>query len=149
MNKFLLLSLSISLALFGCSSLELEAVSTSADETQRILSMGLTHEENLVEASKLDTTHMISVVSLQLTNARDKKIQDEIDLAASEEFASMVSISSDGFKFIGSKVSESKKTGVLETDVDIQNFYLEGTKNPDNGIIKHKFVLSISHNSKN
>ena len=44
-----LLILLFSLAVFGCSSLELEAVSTSTEETQRILSMGLSHEENLKE----------------------------------------------------------------------------------------------------
>ena len=147
--KNVLIAFSIIFILSSCSSVELEAVSSSEEETQRILAMGLSHEENLIEASKLDTPHIISVVSLQLTNARDKKIQDEIDLVASEELASMVIVSSGGSKFIGSKVSKLKKTGVLETDVDIQNFNLEGTKNLNNGIIEHKLVLSISHNSKN
>ena len=147
--KNLLLIFSLSIVLVGCSSLELEAVSTSAEETQRILAMGLSHEENLVEASKLKSQHMVSVVSLQLTNARDEKIQAEIDLAASEEFANMVNILGDGSKFIGSEVSESIKTGVLETDFDLQNYYLEGIKDLTSGLIEHKLVFSISHNSKN
>ena len=74
--KNVLIAFSIIFILSSCSSLELEAVSSSEEETQRILAMGLSHEENLIEASKLDTPHIISVVSLQLTNARDKKIQD-------------------------------------------------------------------------
>ena len=79
MKKRLLILL-FSLAVFGCSSLELEAVSTSTEETQRILSMGLSHEENLKEANKLPSKHMISVVTLQLTNARDEKIQEQVDI---------------------------------------------------------------------
>ncbi len=147
--KNLLLIFSLSIVLFGCSSLELEAVSSSDEETQRILAMGLSHEENLIEASKLKTAHMVSVVTLQLTNARDEKIQAEIDLATSEEFANMVNVLGDGSKFIGSEVSESVKTGVLKTDIDLQNYYLEGTKDLTSGVIEHKLVFSISHNSKN
>jgi len=145
--KDLLLIFLISIFLVGCSSLELEAASTSEDETQRILAMGLSHEENLIEAKKLDSPHMVSVVTLQLINARDEKIQAGIDLAASDEFAAMVSVIGDS-KFVGSELTESKKTGILETDVDIHNFYLEGLKDLNSGIIKHKLVLAISHNSR-
>ena len=148
MKKFLVI-FSILSILTGCSSLELEAVSSSEEETKRILALGLSHEENLIEASKLSSSHLISVVTLQLINARDEKIQAEIDLIASEEFASLVSILNDGSKFIGSEVIESKKTGVLETDVDILNFHLEGTKVINNDLIDHKLVLAISHNSRN
>jgi hypothetical protein len=147
--KKLLLALSLSIALFGCSSLELEAVSTSAEETERILAMGLSHEENLVEASKLKSSHMVSVVSLQLTNARDEKIQAEVDLIEAEKFSNMVKVSGGNSKFFGPEVSESIKTGVLKTDIDLQNYYLEGTKDLSSGIIAHKLVLSITHNSKN
>ena len=147
--KKLLLALSLSIALFGCSSLELEAVSTSAEETERILAMGLSHEENLVEASKLKSSHMVSVVSLQLTNARDEKIQAKIDLAASEEFSNMVNVLGNGSKFIGPEVSESIKTGVLQTDIDLQNYYFEGIKDLSSGKIEHKLVFSISYNSMN
>jgi hypothetical protein len=145
--KNLLLIFSLSIVLAGCSSLELEAVSSSEEETQRILALGLSHEENLIEASKLDSAHMVSVVTLQLTNARDEKIQAEIDSAASEEFANFVNVIGDS-KFIGSKLTESKKTGVLETDIDLHNFHLEGVKDLENGIFEHKLVLAISHNSK-
>ena len=148
MKKFLLIGL-LSLGLIGCSSLELGDALSSDQYTQNILALGLTHEENLIEASKLKTPHLVSVVTLQLTNARDAEIQNKIDLIASDEFASMVIISSDGLKFIGSNVSESKKTGILETDIDIQNFHLEGIKNPNNGLIDHKLVLSVAHNSRN
>ena len=52
MKKYFLLTL-VSFALYSCSSIELEAVSTSAEETQRILEMGLSHEDNLIEAKML------------------------------------------------------------------------------------------------
>ena len=135
MNKLLLLL--ISLTFIGCSSnnvgdtfssLELDDAMSSEDETQRILALGLTHEENLKEASKLKIPHLITVVSLQLTNARDEKIQNEIDLIESEKFSDKVMVS--GFRFIGSEISESIKTGVLETDSDLLNYFLEGVKDP-------------------
>ena len=92
MKKYFLLTL-ISFALYGCSSIELEAVSTSAEETQRILAMGLSHEENLIEAKKLKSDLMISVVTLQLTNAKDEKIQAEIDKVESNKFSDLVNVS--------------------------------------------------------
>ena len=73
---------------------------SSEDETQRILALGLTYEENLKEASKL-SPHLASVVSLKLTNARDKKIQNEIDLIESQKLAELVKISNNGLSIIG------------------------------------------------
>jgi hypothetical protein len=148
MKNFLLSTLFL-IGIVGCASLELEAVSTSDEETQRILALGLSHEENLVEASKLRTPHMVSVVSLQLTNARDEKIQAEIDLVKSEEFSKMVIVSESEDSFIGPTITETIKTGVLQTDIDSQNSHLEGVRDLSNGIIDHKLVISISHNSKN
>ena len=82
MKKLLLIL--ISLSFIGCSSikvgdalssLELGDALSTEDEAKRILALGLSHEENLKEASKLESAHKISIVSLKLTNARDKKIQ--------------------------------------------------------------------------
>ena len=153
MKKLLLLL--ISLTFIGCSSInvgdtfssmELDDAMSSEDETQRILALGLTHEENLKEASKLKIPHLITVVSLQLTNARDEKIQNEIDLTESEKFADLVLTSNNSSKFTGPKISDSIKTGVLETDFDLLNYFLEGTKDSKN--IEHKLYLTVSHNSK-
>ena len=107
--KKLLPILFFSISLFGCSSLELEAISSSEEETQRILALGLSHEENLLEASKLSSSHMVSVVTLQLNNAREEKIQNEIDFVESEKFAEMVSIS-EGSPWIISTMSEGKES---------------------------------------
>ena len=156
--KKLLLLLFISFGLFGCSSLpvsdaltslELNDALSSEDEAQRILALGLTHEENLIEASKLGTPHLVSVVSLKLTNARDEKIQNDINLIESEKLAELVKVSNNGLIISGSEVSESKKTGVLQTDVDLQSYYLKGTKDSSTGNISHKLHLSVVHNSKN
>ena len=153
MKKLLLLL--ISLTFIGCSSinvgdtfssLELDDAMSSEDETQRILALGLTHEENLKEASKLKTPHLRSVVSLQLANARDEKIQNEIDLIELEKFADKVTVS--GSRYIGSEISESIKTGVLETDSDLLNYFLEGVKDSKSGSIQHKLHMTVSHNSK-
>ena len=153
MKKLLLLL--VSLSFIGCSSinvgdtfssLELDGAMSSEDETQRILALGLTHEENLKEASKLKTPHLITVVSLQLTNARDEKIQNEIDLIESQKFADKVMVS--GSRYIGSEISESIKTGVLETESDLLNYFLEGVKDFKSGNIQHKLHMTVSHNSK-
>lgn len=147
MKKILFL-LVISFGLIGCSNIQLEAVSTSAEETQRILAMGLTHEENLIEASKIDSDHMASVVKLQLQNAHDEKIQDEIDLIESSKYANSVIVSENTLNFIGPDVVKSIKKGVLETDIDTQTIHLKGSKD-FNGSLEHTLVVKIEHTSYN
>ncbi len=139
----------LSLFFSGCASIELGDAMSSQQYTQKILALGLTHEENLVEASKLSTPHLVSVVSLQLTNARDEKIQDEIDLIESDKFANQVVISNNGLRFLGSEISESVKTGVLATDIDLYKYYLEGIKGGNSDKIQHTLRLIVFHNSKN
>jgi len=145
MKKFILF-ITLSAGLFGCSSLELETVSTSAEETQRILAMGLSHEENLIEAKKLKSDLMISVVTLQLTNAKDEKIQAEIDKVESNKFSDLVNVSESGLKFIGAEISESLAT-ILSTGLDLQEYHLKGEKNSNSGIISHKLNLAFIHKS--
>tara|TARA_Y100000385_G_C12887734_1_gene548598 strand:- start:151 stop:870 length:720 start_codon:yes stop_codon:yes gene_type:complete len=147
-NFFLILLFSSFLGLFGCSSLELESISSSKEETQRILSLGLTHEENLIEASKLKTPHMVSVVSLQLTNARDEKIQAKLDNIEANKFADLVITSQDKTEFTGPEITNLVKTGILAIESDIQSFYLRGLKDINNGSVSHQLYVSISHNSK-
>ena len=146
--KKLLMILFLSYGLIGCSNIQLEAVSTSAEETQRILAMGLSHEENLIEAKKLKDNHTIKVVSLQLQNAHDEKIQAEIDLIESAKYADLVKVSENKLSFIGSELVKIIKKGILETDVDTQTVYLRGVKN-DNGILEHILNVKIQHISNN
>ena len=144
--KKLVLLLSILIGLSACSSLELQAVTTSEEETQRILALGLSYEENLIEASKLSDPHMIKVVSLQLTNAKDEKIQYEIDLLESEKLANNVILSLSGTNFSGPIISKSEST-ILNMNPDLLNYNLEGLKNLTSGIVNHKLQLSLIYNS--
>jgi hypothetical protein len=138
----------IAITLVGCSSLELEAVSSSEEETQKILSMGLTHEENLKEANKLKSSHMISVVTLQLINARDEKIQYDKDVIKANKFSEMIVVSEDGLNFVGPEISQSIKTGVLASDIDLQKYHLEGTKDAKTGVLSHNLIFTIAHTSR-
>ena len=147
--KFLFVIFSIVFILSGCSSLELEAVPSSEQETQRILALGLTHEENLIEAKKLGTPHMIAVVTLQLKNAREEKIQAEIDLVDSNKYADKVIILEEGVKFISPEISENVKNGVLDTDIDKVSYSIEGTRDINSNLMSHQLNLSLSYNSKN
>ena len=146
--KKLFFILSISIGLIGCSSIQLEAVSTSQEETNRILAMGLTHEENLIEAKKLSNDHMRSVVSLQLSNAQDEKIQKELDLIESAKYSEMVLVSENKLNFIGPDLVKKVKKGVLETDIDTQTLNLRSIKNT-NGNIEHTLIVKIEHISYN
>ena len=146
MKKLLLISL-LSFGLIGCSSIELEPVSSSADETQRILSLGLTHEENLIEAAKLKSFHTISVVTGQLNKVRDEKIQAEVELTESKKFADMVIVSDNNSNFIGPKISESIKKGILIGDIELQDYHLSGIKDQNGGFLKHQLNLSITYTS--
>ena len=146
MNKLLQILL-LSLVLVGCSSLELETAASSESETQRILAMGLTHEENLIEASKLKSSHMVSVVTGQLNKVRDEKIQAEFDLVESAKFADMVIVSGNNSSFIGPEISESIMTGILIDDVDLQDYFLQGLKDTNSGIVSHQLQLKLTHNS--
>ena len=145
--KKILQILLLSIGLIGCSSLVLEPISTSAQETQRILSLGLTHEENLIEAGKLQSLHTISVVTGQLNKARDEKIQAELELAESVKFAEMVIVSDNNSNFIGSKISESIKKGILIGDIELIDYHLSGIKDQNGGFLKHQLNLSITYTS--
>jgi hypothetical protein len=145
--KKLILILTISTVLFGCSSLELEAVSSSEEETQRILSLELSHKDNLIEANKLKSDHMISVVTLQLINARDEKIQAQINLIESEKIAEEVIISDSGMRFTGPEIVD-RVSNILSTKPLIQNYYLQGLKSSSIKNIAHTLNVTLSYSSK-
>jgi hypothetical protein len=145
-NYYILLLLS--LCLIGCSSLELEAVPSSEQEAQRILALGLSHEDSLIEAKKLSSDHLVKVVSLQITNARDEKIQSELDQVEADQYAIKVMILNDGNKFKSTEISESLNNSVLDTENDSLKYYIEGKKDINSGIIDHKLHLSLFYNSK-
>lgn len=143
-----ILALLISFCIYGCSSIELESASSSEEHAKRILSLGLSHEENLVEANKLRGNHLISVVTLQLVNARDEKIQAENDIIEAEKFAELVEVSQNGLNFMGAKIVETKET-FFSSGINQQNYHLIGLRDPSSGVITHKLNLTLEHNSEN
>ena len=145
MKKFILL-LSVLIGLSACSSLDLEAVNSSEQETQRILALGLSYEENLAEASKINDPHLVTVVSLQLTNAHDDKIQSEVDQIESARIASNVIVSANGSNYVGPKISKSNAS-IININPDLINYHIEGSKNLSSGLVSHKLKLSVVHTS--
>ena len=146
MKKFLLL-FSLLFFLAGCSSLEIDPATSSEDEAQKILALGLSHEENLRMASKLGTPHLVKIVTLKLNNARDEKIQAAIDIEKSLEFAQQVKVSKDSKEFISKEISESLQTGILSTDIDFLKYYFHGNRDLENDMITHKLHLNLVYNS--
>jgi hypothetical protein len=145
MKKFILL-LPVLIFLTACSSLELQGATSADEETQRILALGLSHEENLSMANNLTDPHMVTIVSLQLTNAHDDKIQAEIDAIDSAKIADNVIVSDSGLNFIGPEISKSISS-ILSINPDLINYHLEGSKNLSTGLPSHKLKLSLVHNS--
>ena len=144
--KKILQILLISIGLTGCSSLVLEPVSSSQDETQRILDLGLTHAENLIEASKLNSSHTISVVTGQLMKAEDDKNKAALDEVSISKYAESVKVlnSDSEVKFEGLQMSESKRVGMLD-EYDYQDYFLKGLKNKNTGLIQHQLYLKIKY----
>tara|TARA_B100000767_G_scaffold189670_1_gene176959 strand:- start:565 stop:1284 length:720 start_codon:yes stop_codon:yes gene_type:complete len=137
----------LSVALTGCASLELDTIASSEEETQKILSLGLTHAENLIEASKLEDSHSISVVTGQLKKAEDERIQSIIDEEKIAEYSDLIIVLDDNTRFIAPKVSIIKKIGVLDDEFDNQDFFLKGLKN-NNGSVQHQLNVSIKYKWK-
>ena len=127
--KKILQILLLSIGLTGCASLVLEPVSSSQDETQRILALGLTHAENLIEAGKLKDNHTISVVTGQLMQAEDDKNKAVIDAVNISKYAESVKVLNDDsqIRFEGVQMSEVKRVGMLD-EYDYQDYFLKGLK---------------------
>jgi len=146
MKKLLLLILC--LGLVGCASLDsLDSIEFSASsaeaETKKILALGLTHEENLSEARKLKDPTLVSEVVKELNTRNDNA---RIEAERVTKYAEKVKVSDGNSKFVGSKLSKSKKRGLLGTE-DFQDYFLQGSIN--NGLIQHQLKLSIKYTSDN
>ena len=144
--KKILQILLLSIGLTGCASLVLEPVSSSQDETQRILDLGLTHAENLIEAGKLKDNHTISVVTGQLMQAEDDKNKAVIDAVNISKYAESVKVLNDDsqIRFEGVQMSEVKRVGMLD-EYDYQDYFLKGLKNKNTGLIQHQLNLKLKY----
>jgi len=144
--KKLLLLLLLSLGLIGCASINsLDSIEFSATpaeaETKKILALGLTHAENLSEASKLTDPTLVSEVVQELNTINDNALIEAEKVA---KYAEKVKVSDSNSKFVGSTISNSKMRGVL-SNYDFQDYFLQGSIN--NGLIQHQLHLSIKYNS--
>lgn len=144
--KNLILIVSLLFLLTGCSSLEVEPLSSSGEEAQRILALGLSHEENLKEARKIDSAHKSAVVIGLLKQAENDKIQSQIDMAESAKYSESVQISNNNSMFTAQEVVNSKTVGLL-LNPDVEKYFIQGVKDLSSGEIKHEMYISIGYTS--
>jgi len=144
--KKILQILLLSLGIVGCSSLELTAMPSSETEVQRILSLGLSHDENLVEASKLSDSNMSLAVTNKLQKYEDQKNRGLIEANIEDEYAEKVEVLDDNSKYIASVISGTKTRSLLG-DPEKQDYFLQGIKDKNNNSINHKLNFSITYNS--
>ena len=153
--KKILLVLSLSLSLISCSSvnlpsvnlsaIELSAISPSDVQTEKILALGLSHDQNLVEARKIADPNIASAVIKELNNRILEDENNRIELENVVKYAEMVKASDNNLKFVGTQISEKKSRNIVGKDEN-QNYFLIGLKDKNNSSIHHKINFSITYN---
>jgi len=153
--KKILLVLLLSIGLIGCSSvnlpsvnlsaLELSAISPSDVQTEKILALGLSHDQNLVEARKIADPNIASAVIKELNNRIVEAENNRIELENVVKYAEMVKVSDNNLKFVGPKISDTKSRNIIGKAENL-DFFLLGLKG-NNGLIQHKLNLSITYTS--
>jgi len=148
--KKILLVLSLSFGLIGCSSvnlsaLELSTISPSDVQTEKILALGLSHDQNLVEARKIADPNIASVVIKELNNRILETENNRIELENVVKYAEMVKVSDNNLKFVGPKISDTKSRNMIGKAENLDFFLLSLKGN--NGSIQHKLNLSITYTS--
>jgi len=133
--KKILQILLLSIGLTGCSSIVFEDIATPDSETARILALGLTHSENLSEASKVSDSHMSAVITGKLKRAEDQKNKAVLEAVNVTQYAENVKVIDGDFeiKFEGSEISKSKKVGMLD-EYEYQDYFIKGLKDKKNRI---------------
>jgi len=150
MKNFLQILL-LSIGLVGCSSIdyaELSKISTVSPanmQINRILALNLSHAGSLVEANKLMDPILISKVVKELEARKLKAENISIELVKVANFAEMVEVSDDNLKFMGPKISDTKKRNMIGK-VENLDYFLLGLKD-NNGSIQHKLNFSITYTS--
>ena len=150
--KKILLVVFISLGLVGCSYVQLTDLPSSESEAEKIISLGLTHTENLSAAQKLKDPELVLAVTEKLEKFEELKNKLRIEAEDVIKYAEMVKVSnadSDGqIVFTGAEVFKIDKSGFFDDESESQKYFLYGVKN-NNGVMKHKLGLSITYSSKN
>jgi len=150
--KKILQILLLSLGLIGCASVDLSVVRPSNIEADRILAIGMTHSENLIEAGKITNSDLSAAVIQELINRIEESDNALIEGEKVNEYAEKVTVlnndSNNQIKFIGLELNDRKK-GVLLVDSDYQNYFLSGLKTKNNNFIEHQLHLSLRYSSDN
>ena len=141
----------LSVGLAGCSSIdyaELSKISTVSPtniQINRILALNLSHAGSLIEANKLMDPILVSNVVKELEARKLKAENISIELVKVANFAEMVKVSDDNLKFMGPKISDTKKRNMIGKAENL-DFFLLGLKG-NNGSIQHKLNFSITYTS--
>jgi len=153
--KKILLVLSLFIGLIGCSSinlpsvnlsaLELSAISPSDVQTEKILALGLSHDQNLIEARKLADPNIASSVIKELNNRLLEAENKQVELENVAKYAEMVKVSNNNLKFVGPTVSSTKSRNMIGKAENL-DYFLLGLKD-NNGSIQHKLNFSITYTS--
>ena len=150
MKNFLQMLL-LSVGLAGCSSIdyaELSKISTVSPtniQINRILALNLSHAGSLIEANKLMDPILVSNVVKELEARKLKAENISIELVKVANFAEMVKVSDDNLKFMGPKISDTKKRNMIGKAENL-DYFLLGLKD-NNGSIQHKLNFSITYTS--
>ena len=147
--KKILQILLLSIGLTGCTSIVFEDIATSDSETARILALGLTHSENLSEASKISDQYMSSVITGKLNRAEDQKNKAVLEAVNVAQYAENVKVIDGDFeiKFEGSEISKSKKVGMLD-EYEYQDYFIKGLKDKKTGLIQHQLYATLKYTWK-
>ena len=150
MKNFLQMLL-LSIGLAGCSSIdyaELSKISTVSPtniQINRILALNLSHAGSLIEANKLMDPILVSNVVKELEARKLKAENISIELVKVANFAEMVNVSDDNLKFMGPRISDTKKRNMIGKAENL-DYFLLGLKD-NNGSIQHKLNFSITYTS--
>ena len=154
--KKILLVLLLSFGLIGCSSinvpsiklssLELSTTSPSDIQTDKILALGLSHDQNLVEARKIADPSIASAVVKELNNRILETENKRLEIESVVKYAEMVQVSDNNLNFTGPKISDTKSRNFIGK-AEILEYFLLGFKDNNNGLTQHKLNFSITYTS--
>tara|TARA_B110000008_G_C16777467_1_gene487161 strand:+ start:84 stop:806 length:723 start_codon:yes stop_codon:yes gene_type:complete len=140
------------LTLVGCSSLEITEVKTSETEANKILSMGLSHEENLIMANKVSDPDLILGVISRLKKAETQKNEALLEVETTNKYFEMIQVlgpdESGQTSYIGPSVTGSSNASLFNNQKDSYSYFLSGYK-VKNVSFSHQLQISLEYISKN
>ena len=144
--KKILNTLLLSIALAGCTPVEFSTTSPSETKADKILALGLTHDENIAEARKITDPNMASVVVKELNNRVLEANNAQMKLQNISKYAESVEVSDGNSNYKGVVISDSEMRGFMG-EYDYGDYFLKGFKDSNNNLIKHQLNFSITYTS--